>query len=673
MATELAKAYVQIVPSARGIQGSITRALGGEASAAGDAAGQSFGSNMIGTIKGALAAAGIGAALTATIKEGAALEQSIGGIETLFKDSADKVKAAAAEAYRTAGMSANEYMQQVTSFSATLLKGLGGDTAAAAEYANQALVQMSDNANKMGTDMSSIQMAYQGFAKDNYAMLDNLKLGYGGTQSEMARLINDSGVLGDTVEVTAETVKDIPFDQMISAIGVIQDNLGITGATANEAATTLSGSFAAMAAAGKNVLGKLTLGQDIGPALSALAQTVTTFLVGNLLPAVWNSFAAMAAAGKNVLGKLTLGQDIGPALSALAQTVTTFLVGNLLPAVWNILKALPGALVTFIQTALPQLVGALMQFVPQLQTGIAQGLPQMLAAAGQIVAQLCSGIQSGWPQLLQQGQKVLSGIIGGITTALPQLFQMALDLVTTLVNTFVSNFPLYIQTGTQLLLSLIDGIGQALPGMLEAAAQAVLSMAQGLIQNFPQIIQSGFEMMASLIRGIGNALPGIAKAAGNVARKLLDTIKNTNWLQLGKDIIAGMINGIGAMAGALWDAATNIARAALDAIKSFFGIASPSRLMRDEVGRFIPAGIAAGIEANTRPLTGAMQRLAHTTAAAWQADLPLRLAGPAVPAGWAPAAPVAFSQTIYTHDSLSPAELTRQAQDFLTRARWKNP
>ncbi len=626
MATELAKAYVQIVPSARGIQGSITRALGGEASAAGDAAGQSFGSNMIGTIKGALAAAGIGAALTATIKEGAALEQSIGGIETLFKDSADKVKAAAAEAYRTAGMSANEYMQQVTSFSATLLKGLGGDTAAAAEYANQALVQMSDNANKMGTDMSSIQMAYQGFAKDNYAMLDNLKLGYGGTQSEMARLINDSGVLGDTVEVTAETVKDIPFDQMISAIGVIQDNLGITGATANEAATTLSGSF-----------------------------------------------AAMAAAGKNVLGKLTLGQDIGPALSALAQTVTTFLVGNLLPAVWNILKALPGALVTFIQTALPQLVGALMQFVPQLQTGIAQGLPQMLAAAGQIVAQLCSGIQSGWPQLLQQGQKVLSGIIGGITTALPQLFQMALDLVTTLVNTFVSNFPLYIQTGTQLLLSLIDGIGQALPGMLEAAAQAVLSMAQGLIQNFPQIIQSGFEMMASLIRGIGNALPGIAKAAGNVARKLLDTIKNTNWLQLGKDIIAGMINGIGAMAGALWDAATNIARAALDAIKSFFGIASPSRLMRDEVGRFIPAGIAAGIEANTRPLTGAMQRLAHTTAAAWQADLPLRLAGPAVPAGWAPAAPVAFSQTIYTHDSLSPAELTRQAQDFLTRARWKNP
>ena len=626
MATELAKAYVQIVPSARGIQGSITRALGGEASAAGDAAGQSFGSNMIGTIKGALAAAGIGAALTATIKEGAALEQSIGGIETLFKDSADKVKAAAAEAYRTAGMSANEYMQQVTSFSATLLKGLGGDTAAAAEYANQALVQMSDNANKMGTDMSSIQMAYQGFAKDNYAMLDNLKLGYGGTQSEMARLINDSGVLGDTVEVTAETVKDIPFDQMISAIGVIQDNLGITGATANEAATTLSGSF-----------------------------------------------AAMAAAGKNVLGKLTLGQDIGPALSALAQTVTTFLVGNLLPAVWNILKALPGALVTFIQTALPQLVGALMQFVPQLQTGIAQGLPQMLAAAGQIVAQLCSGIQSGWPQLLQQGQKVLSGIIGGITTALPQLFQMALDLVTTLVNTFVSNFPLYIQTGTQLLLSLIDGIGQALPGMLEAAAQAVLSMAQGLIQNFPQIIQSGFEMMASLIRGIGNALPGIAKAAGNVARKLLDTIKNTNWLQLGKDIIAGMINGIGAMAGALWDAATNIARAALDAIKSFFGISSPSRLMRDEVGRFIPAGIAAGIEANTRPLTGAMQRLAHTTAAAWQADLPLRLAGPAVPAGWAPAAPVAFSQTIYTHDSLSPAELTRQAQDFLTRARWKNP
>lgn len=620
MATELAKAYVQIVPSARGIQGSITRALGGEASAAGNAAGQSFGSNMIGTIKGALAAAGIGAALTATIKEGAALQQSIGGIETLFKDSADKVKAAAAEAYRTAGMSANEYMELATSFSASLLQSTAGDTAKAADIADMAMQDMSDNANKMGSNMEDIKNAYQGFAKQNYTMLDNLKLGYGGTKEEMQRL------LADAQKITGVKYDISSLSDVYSAIHVIQGELDITGTTAKEASETLSGSF-----------------------------------------------AAMKAAGKNVLGQLTLGQDIGPALSALAQTVTTFLVGNLLPAVWNILRALPGALVTFIQTALPQLVGAVMQFVPQLQAGITQGLPQMLEAAGQIVAQLCSGIQSGWPQLLQQGQQVLSGIIGGITTALPELFQMALDLVTTLVNTFVSNYPLYIQTGTQLLLSLIDGIGQALPGMLTAAAEAVLSMAKGLIQNFPQIIQSGFEMIASLIRGIGNALPGIIKAAFEVAGMLLDTILSTDWIQLGKDIIAGMINGIGAMAGALWDAATNIAKSAFDAICSFFGIASPSRLMRDEVGRFIPAGIAAGIEANTHPLTAAMQQLAGTATAAWQADLPLRLAGPTVSAGWTPAAPVAFSQTIYTHDSLSPAELTREAQNFLTRARWKNP
>ena len=189
----VASAYVQIVPSAKGIKGGIGEALGGDA---GDA-GKSIGSQLVGSIKGVIAAAGIGALLGKTLTEGAALEQSIGGVETLFKDSADTIKQYAAEAYTTAGVSANSYMEQVTSFSATLLQGLGGDTEAAAKYANQAIVQMSDNANKMGTDIGSIQYAYQGFAKDNYTMLDNLKLGYGGTQSEMARLINDSGVLGD--------------------------------------------------------------------------------------------------------------------------------------------------------------------------------------------------------------------------------------------------------------------------------------------------------------------------------------------------------------------------------------------------------------------------------------------------------------------------------------------
>ena len=270
MATELAKAYVQIIPSAKGIQGSISNVIGGEA----DSAGQSAGGKIVGAIKGAIATAAIGKALGVALTEGAALEQSLGGIETLFKDSADKVKQNAAEAYRTAGMSANQYMELTTSFAASLLQSLGGDTQKAAEISDMAMTDMSDNANKMGTDMERITDAYQGFAKQNYTMLDNLKLGYGGTEEEMQRLLAD-----------AEKITGVKYD---ISIHVIQGELDITGTTAKEAASTLSGSFASMQAAFKNVLGQLTLGQDIGPALSALAETVTTFLVGNLLPAVWN-------------------------------------------------------------------------------------------------------------------------------------------------------------------------------------------------------------------------------------------------------------------------------------------------------------------------------------------------------------------------------------------------
>ena len=282
MATELAKAYVQIVPSAKGIQGSISNVIGGEA----DSAGHSAGGKIVGAIKGAIATAAIGKALGAALTEGAALEQSLGGIETLFKDSADKVKQNAAEAYRTAGMSANQYMELTTSFAASLLQSLGGDTKKAAEISDMAMTDMSDNANKMGTDMERITDAYQGFAKQNYTMLDNLKLGYGGTKEEMQRLLAD-----------AEKITGVKYDisnlsDVYSAIHVIQGELDITGTTAKEAASTLSGSFASMQAAFKNVLGQLTLGQDIGPALSALAETVTTFLVGNLLPALIKTSAS---------------------------------------------------------------------------------------------------------------------------------------------------------------------------------------------------------------------------------------------------------------------------------------------------------------------------------------------------------------------------------------------
>lgn len=280
MATELGQAYIQIMPSARGIKDMIKKELGSEIPQAGQEAGESLSSKMLSVAKKAIAAAGIGKFFSASLTEGANLQQSLGGIETLFKGSADTVKKYANEAYKTTGLSANAYMENVTGFSASLLQSLGGDTRKAADVANMAMVDMADNSNKMGTSMDRIQDAYQGFAKQNYTMLDNLKLGYGGTKTEMQRLLADAQKLTG-VKYDINNLSDV-----YQAIHAIQENLDITGTTAKEAATTFSGSFASMKAAAQNVLGKLALGEDIGPALSSLYQTTKTFLLGNLIPMV---------------------------------------------------------------------------------------------------------------------------------------------------------------------------------------------------------------------------------------------------------------------------------------------------------------------------------------------------------------------------------------------------
>ena len=298
MATELGQAYIQIMPSARGIKDMIKKELGSEIPQAGQEAGESLSSKMLSVAKKAIAAAGIGKFFSASLTEGANLQQSLGGIETLFKGSADTVKKYANEAYKTTGLSANAYMENVTGFSASLLQSLGGDTRKAADVANMAMVDMADNSNKMGTSMDRIQDAYQGFAKQNYTMLDNLNLGYGGTKTEMQRLLADAQKLTG-VKYDINNLSDV-----YQAIHAIQENLDITGTTAKEAATTFSGSFASMKAAAQNVLGKLALGEDIMPSLHQLFETVKTFLVGNLIPMVWNVLKGIPQVLAGALGEL---------------------------------------------------------------------------------------------------------------------------------------------------------------------------------------------------------------------------------------------------------------------------------------------------------------------------------------------------------------------------------
>ena len=319
MATEIAQAYVQLIPSARGITGKIQSILDPEASAAGQSSGQSLGSSLVSVMTKVIAAAGIGKAFSAAISEGAALQQSLGGIETLFKGSADKVKGYANEAYKTTGLSANAYMENVTGFSASLLQSLGGDTNKAAETANMAMIDMSDNANKMGTSMESIQLAYQGFAKQNYTMLDNLKLGYGGTKQEMQRLLADAEKLTG-VKYDINNLSDV-----YSAIHAIQENLDITGTTAREAATTFTGSFESMKAAAQNVLGKLALGEDILPSLHALLKTTSTFLFDNFLPMVGNIFSGLGLVlteGISEIASQLFGDAFGSAVYSQLSRVT---------------------------------------------------------------------------------------------------------------------------------------------------------------------------------------------------------------------------------------------------------------------------------------------------------------------------------------------------------------
>lgn len=517
----VASAYVQIVPSAEGIKGSITQALGGEASSAGE----SLGSTLVGKIKGVIAAAGIGAAIGKTLTEGAALEQSIGGVETLFKDSADTIKQYAAQAYSTAGVSANSYMEQVTSFSATLLQGLGGDTAAAAKYANMAIVQMSDNANKMGTDIGAIQYAYQGFAKDNYTMLDNLKLGYGGTQSEMARLINDSGVLGDAVEVTAQTVKDVPFDKIIEAIGVIQDNLGITGTTAKEAATTFSGSL-----------------------------------------------ASMQAAASNVMGALMLGQDLQPALNGLATTVTTFLVGNLLPAIWNILSAFPSALVTFVQTLVPQLIAAM---------------------------------QQNFPNLMTTGTEMLQSIGSGLVQGIPTLLAQALPMLLQFTQTLRSNFGTIVDAGLDLLLNLAQGIANAMPTLIEYIPQIVSNVAGLINDNAPKILQAGVQIIITLVSGLIQAIPTIRANMPAIIKAITDTITAVNWINLGVTVVTSIGKGLVSMAGGLKNFMQSTLSGALDIIKSL-----PKQAL--QWGKDLISGFVKGITGSIGGVLNAVKNVAST-------------------------------------------------------------
>ena len=511
---DLGKAYVQIVPSAEGISGSISKILNNESGDAGKNAGNSLGSNLVSNLKKVVAAAGIGTIIKDALNAGGDLQQSFGGVDTIYGDAAEAVKNYANEAAK-AGISANTYAEQAVSFGASLKQAFTDskgvtDYASAADAANQAIMDMADNSAKMGTDIESIQNAYQGFAKQNYTMLDNLKLGYGGTKSEMERLLKD-----------AEKISGVKYDinnlnDVYSAIHEVQKELGITDVAADEAVSTFTGSF-----------------------------------------------NAMKAAAENLMANLTLGEDITPALETLKTTVSNFLLTNLIPMLQNIILSLPTVL------------------------------------GGE------NGLFSIALQLIQQFSE-------GIVTALPDVLNTIITMITEILNQIVANLPQFIMQGMQLVVSIITGILQALPQILTSIVQLLANLISTIIEHLPEFLQQGVEIIGSLISGIVESTGDILTTVGDLIKQVWDSFVNTDWIELGKNILEGIGEGIKNAVGAVVDAAKNACSKVVDGVKGFFGISSPSKLMAKEVGQFLPAGIAVGIEDNMDSANKAMQKMNST-------------------------------------------------------------
>ncbi len=663
---ELAKAYVQIVPSAKGIKGSITEALGGEADSAGGKAGEAFGSKMVGGLKKVLAAAGIGAAIKASIDEGAALQQSLGGIDTLFKDNADTMKKYAAEAYKTAGLSANEYMETATGFAASLLQGLGGDTAKAAEAANTAITDMSDNANKMGTSMESIQFAYQGFAKQNYTMLDNLKLGYGGTKEEMARLLADAQKISG-VKYDMSNLSDV-----YEAIHVIQGELGITGTTAKEAASTLSGSMASMKSAFTNLLGNLALGEDIEPSLMALSDSVFTFMTGNLIPMVANILKSLPQALSGVLSAVIrmmnitsnnagqivqMGIDLisqlvvgvisaAPYLVEAAVNLVTSLGSALLNADWatlanNMMAELRenmtiaageilgtdgniiSSVLQYITAQLPGFLQKGIEIISNLASGILSNLPTIIESMGQIMTRLIDFILQNIPVILQSGVTLIQNLAVGVLQNAPAVISSMTMVLDQILTTITNQLPQILQSGITLIKELAQGFIQNLPEAISSMARVLAELIATIAKHLPQLLQSGIKILGELAAGLIQAIPQLVAKIPEIISSIVKAFLQFDWLSLGADILSGIANGIKEGASAIIEAAKNAAKAALDAAKEFLGIKSPSKVMKEEVGRWIPAGVAEGIKEYTKQVTMAMKELSAETTGTLQADLAL--------------------------------------------------
>lgn len=594
----------------------------------------------IGAAMGAVAVAA-GAAAVSLGKEVIAAyadyEQLVGGVDTLFKESSQELQNYAANAYKTAGMSANDYMETVTSFSASLIQSLGGDTEKAVKYADMAITDMSDNANKMGTDMSLIQNAYQGFAKQNYTMLDNLKLGYGGTKTEMERLLADAQAISG-IEYNIDSYADV-----VEAIHVIQESMGIAGATAAEAEGTISGSINALQAALQNMLVGFgdadadmeMLCQNMVDALQNVIKNITPVIenmvkvlptvtgalldaFADLLPTLLQTVTDLFAQLLNTI--LTLLPQLIPAVVEAVMTIVQALIDNL-PLLVDAAVQLVVALVEGIGMALPQLIPAAVQAIITIVEGLISNLPLILDAALQLIMGLAEGLLTAIPVLIEALPSIILAIVDFIIGAIPQIIQAGIELLTALVaalpeiitaivaaipqiiegiiTAVLDSIPQLVQAGIDLLVALIQALPEIITTIVAAIPEIIGSIVNALIKSIPQIVQAGVQLLVSLIKNLPTIIVEIVKAVPQIISGLVNALGKgvSQMAQVGGNLVRGLWQGIQSLASWLWNKVSGWISSIWDGICDFFGIASPSKEM-GWVGEMLVEGLAGAINDN---------------------------------------------------------------------------
>lgn len=517
------------------------------------------------------AAAGVTALTKASLDGYANYEQLFGGVETLFKSSQDIVLKYADNAYKTAGLSANQYMETVTSFSASLLQSLDGDTTAAAEKANVAITDMADNANKMGTSMESIQNAYQGFAKQNYTMLDNLKLGYGGTKEEMQRLLTDANALnavqGNYTNYTIESYADI-----VDAIHTVQTEMGITGTTAKEAATTIQGSVASAKSAWANLVTGIA---DENANLSGL---IGTFV------------ESVATAASNIVPRVTqILSGIGEAITQIAPVISE-----------QIPKMLSDALPPLLDAAISLVAGTangVIAVLPDILNTALDALPQLIDAAGTIITNLFNALVEAAPMIVDAGVDILDQLTDGLIDGIPNLIARIPEIIEKFLNYITTRLPDILKKGGEISMKLQDGIIQAIPQLVAALPQIITSIVNFVTQNLPLIVETGVKMLVNMITGIIKAIPQLVESLPQIIDAICSGIENLlpSIVDIGAEIVKGLWEGIKSLGSWIKEKVSGFFSGIVDSVKGLLGIHSPSRVFAG-IGGNMALGLGEGFD-----------------------------------------------------------------------------